>query len=301
MKKFPLPKLLPVLLCGIIFFTANAQKLPNVQQVSLRAPADLKIDGKTAEWNNQFQAYNTHTDFYYTMANDDKNLYVVIQATDPAIIRRIVNGGLTLTVNESGQKRNKDAMSITYPVFEKNNRFRPNLGRVSVAAAFSRISAASSMSGSGVTVIEDIRDDNTMNVRGTAAKSPPVNTDSLAIVNNNNMADKAKYIRVNGIKDVDSLISVYNADGIKAAASFDNKLAYTCELAIALKQLNLPVSSPVKFAYQLMINEVVVRGVTTYTYDQAGKMTGMRYVKTDVGMAGQLATDFWGEYTLAKK
>jgi len=285
---------------SIIFCSsAYAQKLPTEQAASLRAPADIKIDGKATEWGAQFQAYNTHTDFYYTMANDDKNLYVVIHATDPAIIRRIINGGLTLTVNPSGQKKDKDAMSITYPVFEKNNRFIPNLGgRTGIAASLARMSAASSMLGSGVTVMEDIRDDNT---RVTPAKSDSkINTDSLAIVNNTRMADKAKYIRVSGIKDVDSLISVYNTDGIKAAASFDSKLAYTYELAIALKQLNLSVSSPVKFAYQLMINEVVVRSVTTYTYDQAGNMTGSHYVKLDVGMAGQSATDFWGEYILAK-
>ncbi len=300
MKKVPLLKLLPVFFGVFIFFAANAQNLPNVQQISLRAPVGIKIDGRTTEWNNQFQAYNTHTDFYYTMANDDKNLYVVIQATDPAIIRRIINGGVTLTINRSGQKKDKDGMSITYPSFEKNNRFIPNLGRVSVGAAFSRLNSFTSYSG-GVTVIRDSRDGgNTIGTSGTATKSPPVNTDSLAIVNNNNMANKAKYIRVNGIKDVDSLISVYNADGIKAASSFDSKLAYTYELAIGLKQLNLSVSNPVKFAYQLMINDVVVHGVTSYSYDQAGNVTGMRYVKTDVGMASQSATDFWGEYTLAK-
>ncbi len=290
-------KILPVLLL-VTALTANAQKLPNVQQVNLRAPADIKIDGKATEWDNKFQAYSNHTEFYYTIANDDKNLYVVIQATDPAIIRRIINGGVTLTIDRSDQKKDKDGMSITYPVFDKANRFIPNMGdgggRRSIASLM-RNSVASSLAGSGVRVIEDNRDDNTMSVRGTSAQSPPVNKDSLAIANNNNMANKAKYIRTNGIKDLDSLISVYNQDGIKAAALFDNKLVYTYELAIALKQLGIPVSNPVKFAYQLMINEVVVHGITTY-YPGGG----MSYVKTDVGMAAQSATDLWGEYTLAK-
>ncbi len=42
----------------------SIRKLPNVQQVSLRAPANINIDGKTTEWNNRFQAYNDTTHVY---------------------------------------------------------------------------------------------------------------------------------------------------------------------------------------------------------------------------------------------
>ena len=48
-----------IVFCAILFvLSANAQKLPNTQETSLRAPANLKVDGKPTEWNNQFQAYN---------------------------------------------------------------------------------------------------------------------------------------------------------------------------------------------------------------------------------------------------
>ena len=79
-----------------IAISADAQKLPTEQQVSLRAPAGLKIDGKATEWDNKFQAYNHHTDFYYTIANDDNNLYLIVQANEPAIIKRILKGGIAL-------------------------------------------------------------------------------------------------------------------------------------------------------------------------------------------------------------
>lgn len=35
-----------LLFATIVFANASAQKLPGVQQISLRAPADIKIDGK---------------------------------------------------------------------------------------------------------------------------------------------------------------------------------------------------------------------------------------------------------------
>jgi hypothetical protein len=77
----------------ITHFTAKAQKLPNKQEVSLRIPADMKIDGNAKEWNNKFQAYNKLTNIFYTLSNDDKNLYLVIQATDPIIIEKMIRGG----------------------------------------------------------------------------------------------------------------------------------------------------------------------------------------------------------------
>ena len=232
---------------GIISVIAGAQKLPAVQKVSLRAPADIKIDGKTTEWDNKFQAYNHHTDCYYTLSNDDKNLYLTIKVTDPVIIRRIINGSITFTINRSGKKNDKDGMSITYPLFGKGNPFSPTLKR----------------SVGGIVRASDVilRD----------------NTDTTAYIRNNtNMAAKSRFIKVAGIKTVDT-ISIYNTDGIKTAELFDNKLAYTYELSVALKQLDISVTNPVKFVYQLRVNEVNEQG------------------------AGQAATYFWGEYTLAKQ
>lgn len=55
----------------ITCFSAQAQKLPGVQQTALRAPTQIKIDGRTTEWGNQLQAYNKATCIYYTLCNDD--------------------------------------------------------------------------------------------------------------------------------------------------------------------------------------------------------------------------------------
>lgn len=89
-----------IILTVIISFAANAQKLPTVQKSSLRAPSNIKIDGETTEWGDKFQAYNTATDIFYTMANDDRGLYLVVQSGDPKIIQRLT-GGITLTIQKN--------------------------------------------------------------------------------------------------------------------------------------------------------------------------------------------------------
>jgi len=246
----------------------HAQKLPTEQQVSLRAPADMKIDGKATEWGNEFQAYNKHTDFYYTIANDDDNLYLVIQATDPDIIRHIIGGGITLAVNKAGKKDDKIAPAITYPVFEKNSRFTPILKNPRMTAVL-------------------------------GANKGKMDPDSIMAANNKSFNDKAKLIKTRNISNVDTLISVYNTDGIKAAGSFDTKPAFTCELSISLKSLGLSIDNPLKFAYHLTLNEVELQGATITNGANGIKMVNITGAGAPV--IGQDATDFWGEYTLAKK
>jgi hypothetical protein len=52
-----------------LFFAniSTAQKLPNKQQISLRAPARLKIDGIVNEWGDKLQAYNHSTQIFYAI------------------------------------------------------------------------------------------------------------------------------------------------------------------------------------------------------------------------------------------
>ncbi len=101
--------------------TANAQKLPNVQQAGLYAPANVKVDGKATEWDNQFQAYNKSTSVFYTMANNGDNLYLVIQATDKKIIDKILGGGISLIMANNKDKKIAP-ISITSPLMPATKR-----------------------------------------------------------------------------------------------------------------------------------------------------------------------------------
>ncbi len=111
--------LLAMLLVALFQSPLLAQKLPNKQEVSVALPANLKINGKADEWNNQYQAYNSATQLKYTIANNDKDLYIVVNADDRTIVQKIGLFGITLTI--SPVVPNDKKVSITYPQKKINN------------------------------------------------------------------------------------------------------------------------------------------------------------------------------------
>jgi hypothetical protein len=266
--------ILPFLL--ITCFTATAQKLPNVQAASLRAPANIKIDGKATEWNNQFQAYNKATGVYYTIANDDDKLYLAVQANDPEIIRKIVLGGLTLTIDTSGKKNDKTGVAITFPAYDNKN---PPVSLI--------LNNKPKVTADTVTY--------------------RMRTDSFIYAHNQQLTDKLILIKVEGIRSIeDNILSIYNAEGIKAISLFDKKMNYTCELAIPLKYTGL--NKQRKFNYNVKINGPRGNGSNVQVVNTSrGDMiiyTGSDGVNYGIGLATSqnlalaYPTDFWGEYTL---
>lgn len=114
-KKPLLPIFLLLLQCSGMY----AQKLPAKQEASLGIPANVKINGKADEWNNQFQAYNSATQLKYTIANNGTDLYVLVNADDLTIIRKIGFFGITVTLSQSAKSDSK--VSVTYPAVKINN------------------------------------------------------------------------------------------------------------------------------------------------------------------------------------
>lgn len=273
MKKIISPLFKGILSVLLFVNIANAQKLPLVQKGGLRAPANTKVDGKTTEWNNQFQAYNKAIQAYYTLSNDDNKLYLTVQAVRPDIINKIINGGVSLTIKKGLKKTTNGGMSVTYPVFNAENR--PNINVHDMA----RIDLSSKDAGRL--------------------------TDSLMNINNSRLSDKAKFIRVYGINDLDTLVSVYNINGIKAASAFNKKMAYTLELSIDLKLLGLSVNDPVKFNYNIRFNQMDIDFVPgiVITRKNDGTIDMMNVVDPKLAnsfISALSTTDCWGEYTLVK-
>lgn len=255
----------------IITNVVIAQKLPNIQTVSLRTPANIKVDGKATEWDNKFQAYNKAIEASYTVSNDDKNIYLVLQVTDRDIIHKIINSGVSFTINSSGKKSDKDGITITYPRLGRENRPSINLKNTPVWSSNEAVAK--------------MQADSFMNV-------------------NNQQLTKVKEIKTSGIKDVDSLISIYNQNGIKAAGLFDNKMAYTVEMSVDLKLLDLNGTTPEKLAYHIKLNALALDYLpgVNITRNANNEIMSITVVKgKSQGNATVSAdTDFWGEYVMAK-
>jgi len=204
---------------------AHAQK-KEIQVTNLQAPDGIKIDGKLTEWGFDFQAYNKATKVYYTMANDDKNLYLVVKSKDKINITKILGGGISLIVNTADKKKDKDAFVITFPIPPARNAMRGARG------------AGRGGFGGGQT-------------------QTPEQIDSITRAAHKTALGLIREIGVLGFKDItDSTISIYNEYGIKAAAGFDEEDSFVCELAVPLKLLSLSAEDPKEFAYNLKVNGV---------------------------------------------
>ena len=256
------------MVCG----NAKAQKLPNKQVVGIRMPPNLKIDGKATEWNNKLQAYNKAIEASYTIANDDKYLYLILQATDRDIIHKIINSGVSFNINTIAKKNDKDGITITYPRLGRDNRPSINLKNTPVWSS-----------------------------KPEVAK---MQADSFMNANNTQIISKVKEIKTRGVKDVDSLISIYNQNGIKAAGLFDNKMAFTIEMAVDLKLLNADGTTPQKLTYNIKLNALAIDYLpgVNIVRNANNEIMSISVVKEGSGGNQTVSadTDFWGEYILAK-
>lgn len=268
-------KLATLVILLLCFINALAQKLPNKQMVSVRAPANVKIDGKATEWGNSLAAYNKAIDIFYTMANDDKKLYLTIQCKDQRVMRTIINGGITLIVQKTGKKRDKEAAMIKFPYLKKGQYVSIGLYQTSEDG------------------LQEDPDDRI--------------ADSIIKMNNKRLTSSVKLIYTKGLPGIDSVVSVYNDSGIEAANAFNIDKIYTSELAVDLRLLNLSINRAAKFSYHIVANGEPNKYSISFT---AGIMAGMNSdgtamsqtqldgIKNLAGGIGSATTDFWGEYTL---
>jgi hypothetical protein len=283
-----------IITISFLFFYAStiAQTLPLKQEKSLRAPSNIKLDGKATEWGDKFAAFDKATEVFYTVSNNDENLYFTIKVTQKRVIEKIMNAGITITVNNTGKKDDKatDNVSLTFPLMDYSN-----IPRIVTAAGAQTkdILVAGPRPTSTVSGVAVQRS-------GPTTYQPefnPTPSDSLKDVATKLLNANAKTIKINGIKEIpDGDLSVYNEENIIVGAAFDHTGAYIYELAIPLKYLH-GIANPTRFTYNIKLQSrqnVLRRGmVTRYTY-VAGQP-----VSADLDLDS--TTDFWGEYTLANK
>lgn len=277
-----------LLLSAVIRICGQAH-LKTVQATSVWAPANVKIDGKLNEWEDNFQAYNKSTKLFYTLSNNEKYLYLAITTADAENNTKIAAGGITFTINTEGKKKDKGAFILTYPVISRASRGQRGGGR------FGRPQS------------------------GEATDTAAVNAAHRQLI------AASKEIKVLGFKDVDdTLISIYNEYGIKTAIGYDTLGNYEYELAVPLKMLGLPADDVAEFAYNIKINGLQIAaggggfggggrsgGAAGAGFGGGGRGGGFGGGGSPGGGQGRNTsadfedltspTDFWGKYTLAKK
>ncbi|MCC8425448.1 hypothetical protein [Mucilaginibacter sp. UR6-11] len=263
-----------LLVAGISQLAAQT-KLKSIQSTSVWAVPNVKIDGNLTEWKDDFQAYNKAVKLYYTLANDEKYLYLVVKSTDPTNNAKIAAGGITLNINTADKKNDKDAFSLTYPVV---NRAGGGRGRGGFGGGRN-----------GGAILSD-----------SAAKAATEEAHKQFI-------SAAKEIKVLGFKEItDTLISIYNEYSIKSLVGYDEQGNLTYEMAVPLKELGLSANDPKEFTYQLLLSGISAPTTSGFGGGGGGRSRGGRGGagggRNNIDYQELIApTDFWGKYTLAKK
>ncbi len=276
-------------LIPLISSIANAQKLPNKQEVSLRAPADIKIDGNAIEWNNQFQAYNRATEIFYTIANDNDNLYLVIHAIKSRIIEKMMEGGVSFTISGPNKKK---AM-VLFPLLSMNK------ARSILASAGKRLSE--NMSVLNKQNQPELLEKKTISQanQDLVESLKEIKLDGINIVTDTvpNVNSETPYYRFLPMRDHHyKIIGINNADNIKAMLQFDAEGNCTYELAIPIKYIGIMANDNQKIKYNITINgrgaDRRPNAIIRWTFTSPRVM-----LDEDL----EAATDLSGEYILAKK
>ena len=227
------------LLAAVGSLTASAQeKLKDVQENGLWA-STIKVDGKLPELNNTFQAYNKTLKVFYTISNDSKAIYLQLKSSDPTTTAKIQAGGITFALNTANKKKEDDAFTVTYPVIARPQRGQRGAGGFGGGAGGARGGAGGMGGFAGL-------------MGGDSAQVKEAQQRFIT---------SSKEIKVAGFKDIsDSLVSVYNEYGIKAAMNFEADGSFTYEVAVPLKQLGLTTADGKEIAYNLKLNGLQIGG-----------------------------------------
>jgi len=299
--------------------SAYGQKLANIQEGSVWAPEGVKVDGKLTEWanvkgfgkvdgsltdlNDAFQALNKTTNLYYTLANDDKNLYLVVKSGITQNNFKIMAGGVTLAVNTAGKKKDKDAFQVTFPIINRGNR-----GQRGGPGGGGQRGGGFGGGGGGQ--------------RGGGGAGGRLAPDSAQIAEQRKQTIASmKDIKVLGFKEItDTLISIYNEFGIKAAANYDEKGLLMYEVSIPLELMGIKPDNAKEMAYNIKVNGLPAPPTGGFGGGFGGGGGGFGGGGGGRGGGGgnrgggggggfgginmqdmETATDFWGKYVLAKK
>lgn len=74
----------------------------------------MVIDGNLNDWGDSLRYHNEEKKLNYTLANDGDNLYAVIRVNDRSEQMRILNAGITLSIDTKGKK--KETFKMTFPL-----------------------------------------------------------------------------------------------------------------------------------------------------------------------------------------
>jgi uncharacterized membrane protein YgcG len=103
-----------LLISATLTLTDMASAQQKLTTALLPPPANLAIDGSLNEWGDSLRYHNQDKNLDYTLANDHENIYAVIRIADRLEQARVLNAGITLSIDTRGKK--KETFTMTFPL-----------------------------------------------------------------------------------------------------------------------------------------------------------------------------------------
>jgi hypothetical protein len=82
----------------------------------------LVIDGYDGDWAKPLPYYDKKENLSYAISNDRDNLYIMLSTKEGPEQQKILEGGLTVWINNQAEKENSDAVGIGFPTGVKPSR-----------------------------------------------------------------------------------------------------------------------------------------------------------------------------------
>jgi len=245
---------------------AAAQKLPRVQKVSLRGTAATAAVIGPDTIAEQFQAYNPNNRIFYTISNDDDNLYLSVGFPGWFETEKFAVGGVTFSVKTKAGKANA---AFTYPVtLYTHNGIEE-----------------------GIHQFSNLKDDAANNREKLA---------ELPYIFNQKILKTFINIAVKGATGVpDTIQAIKNNFGLKAIAAYDKNMSMVYHLTVPLKYLELNGAD--SFMYDLKMNGTpAVEKIAPNTYPPPIIVSAPGEINYDYEYMNS-PTHATGEYKLAVK
>lgn len=201
----------------ILLFLKNSVNAQSGPELTLKAPpAKIVIDGEIGEWGDSLKYYNPEERLKYMIANSKDTLYLAVKIYDNTEIARVLNAGLTFSIDPRGKK--KETFSVTYPL----------------------------KTGGGVSLYGhkiDAGDGVTQEDRDELMKEKITTLRGIKVVGFNKDIE-------------DDMITTSNTYGIRGALNYDEVGNLVYEEAIPLKFFHTDLSSKNEWAFNLKINAI---------------------------------------------
>jgi hypothetical protein len=122
-----------VIVIGVVLLNLSAAfSQKKAEMINTRwANNPIVADGSLSDWPDSLSLFNEATNLYYSLANDDKNVYLAIRSASKQDLTKILAGGISFSANIEGKK--KDPATVIFPVLDrtpgksKNTKEQPEI------------------------------------------------------------------------------------------------------------------------------------------------------------------------------